>query len=105
MRAVNHWRSGIHFGWLLVGLWAVVLTALPGSVALAQSPGSEPPGQPQGLQVVVSHDLVRLSWDDPGDATISGYQILRRLRDSQPSRGVRSPDRGHAQRGELIRRP
>ena len=88
MRTANHWRSGSHFGWLLVGRWAAVLTglltALMAPVALAQSPGSEPPGQPQGLQVVVSHDLVRLSWDDPGDATISGYQILRRLRDHSP---------------------
>ena len=30
---------------------------------------------------MVSHDLVSLSWDDPGDASISGYQILRRDRD------------------------
>ena len=28
--------------------------------------------------------LVRLSWDDPGDAAISGYQILRRDRDLSP---------------------
>ena len=33
---------------------------------------------------MVSHDQVRLSWDDPGDATVSGYQILRRLRDYSP---------------------
>ena len=32
----------------------------------------------------VSHDAVSLSWDDPGDATISGYQILRRDRDLSP---------------------
>ena len=54
------------------------------SVALAQSPELEPPGRPQALQAVVSHDMVSLSWDDPGDASISGYLILRRLRDHSP---------------------
>ena len=56
----------------------------PGPVALAQSPGLEPPERPQGLRAEVSHDAVSLSWDDPGDATISGYQILRRDRDLSP---------------------
>ena len=86
MRPVTRWRrSGSRFGWLPLGLAAVVLTAVLASVALAQSPELEPPGRPQALQAaVVSHDMVSLSWDDPGDATISGYQILRRLRDHSP---------------------
>ena len=61
-----------------------VLTAVLAPVALAQSPGLEPPERPQGLRAEVSHDTVSLSWDDPGDATISGYQILRRDRDRSP---------------------
>ena len=85
MRPVTRWRrSGSRFGWLPLGLAAAVLTAVLASVALAQSPELEPPGRPQALQAVVSHDMVSLSWDDPGDATISGYRILRRLRDHSP---------------------
>ena len=85
MRPVTRWRrSGSRFGWLPLGLAAAVLTAVLASVALAQSPELEPPGRPQALQAVVSHDMVSLSWDDPGDASISGYQILRRLRDHSP---------------------
>ena len=33
---------------------------------------------------MVSHDLVTVSWDDPGDDTISGYVILRRDKDIHP---------------------
>ena len=85
MRAANGWRrSGSRFGWLLAGVWAAVLTAVLAPVALAQSPGLEPPERPQGLRAEVSHDAVSLSWDDPGDATISGYLILRRDRDLSP---------------------
>ena len=86
MRSVTRWRrSGSRFGWLPLGLAAVVLTAVLASVALAQSPELEPPGRPQALQaVVVSHDMVSLSWDEPHDSSISGYRILRRLRDHSP---------------------
>ena len=84
MRAANHWRSGSRFRWLVAGVWAAVLTAVLAPVALAQSPGLEPPERPRGLRAELSHDVVRLSWDDPGDATISGYQILRRDRDLSP---------------------
>ena len=84
MRAANGWRSGSRFKWLLAGLWVAVLTAVLAPVALAQSPGLEPPERPQGLRAEVSHDAVSLSWDDPGDATISGYLILRRDRDLSP---------------------
>ena len=84
MRAANGRPSGSRFGWLVAGVWAAVLTAVLAPVALAQSPGLEPPERPQGLRAEVSHDVVSLSWDDPGDASISGYQILRRDRDLSP---------------------
>ena len=43
---------------------------------------TEVPARPQGLSLVsVTHEAVELSWNDPGDATVTGYQILRRLRD------------------------
>ena len=36
------------------------------------------PGAPTGLAVTATHDTVSLTWDDPGDASIISYQILRR---------------------------
>ena len=82
MRSAIHWRwSGSRLGWIAGGFAAALLTAVLASVALAQSPELEPPPAPVGLQAVVSHDTVSLSWDDPGDKSISGYQILRRDRD------------------------
>ena len=64
-------------------LFAVVATvALAATAALpaSASDGTDPPppAVPTGLATEVSHDLVTLSWDDPGDPTISGYVILRR---------------------------
>ena len=38
---------------------------------------------PTGLTASVSHDAVSLSWDDPGDGSITGYAILRRMTDFQ----------------------
>ncbi len=46
----------------------------------AQSTG-ETPGRPKGLTGTVAHDAVALTWDDPEDASITGYQILRLDRD------------------------
>ena len=45
-----------------------------------QAEAEEPPAQPTGLFAAASHDQVVLSWDDPGDDSISGYLILRRVR-------------------------
>ena len=36
------------------------------------------PAAPTGLAVSATHAAVSLTWDDPGDATIISYQILRR---------------------------
>ena len=41
-------------------------------------PATEPPAAPTGLNGAVSHDAVVLTWDDPQDDTVTGYQILRR---------------------------
>ena len=38
----------------------------------------QPPAKPTGLTGTVSHDQVSLTWDDPQDETITGYQVLRR---------------------------
>ena len=44
----------------------------------AQVPQSGSPARPTGLTGSVTHESVALSWDDPGDPSITSYQILRR---------------------------
>ena len=52
------------------------------SAATAAVPAADPPAPPTGLSaVVVSHDTVTLTWDDPQDDSITGYVILRRDRE------------------------
>ena len=50
--------------------------------AVAVAEPSEPPAKPTGLSATASHDSVTLTWDDPGDDTITGYVILRRVREN-----------------------
>ena len=45
--------------------------------AEAQVPESAPPAAPTGLTGTFTHESVSPSWDDPGDPSITGYQILR----------------------------
>ena len=40
----------------------------------------ERPDKPTGLDATATHDQVVLTWDDPGDDSITGYVILRRVR-------------------------
>ena len=40
---------------------------------------SEPPTKPRNLSATASHDSVTLTWDNPGDDTITGYVVLRRI--------------------------
>ena len=61
----------------LLAIAALTSPALA-SPALDQSPSLEPPIQPTGLTGLAAHDRVALTWDDPGDASISGYRVLRR---------------------------
>ena len=55
------------------------------TAAVAGAQPTEPPAKPRGLSATASHDSVTLKWDDPGDDTITGYVILRRLRYDDPS--------------------
>ena len=41
----------------------------------------DPPAKPANLTGTVAHDSVTLTWDDPNDQSITGYQILRLRRD------------------------
>ena len=48
--------------------------------AVAAAGPSEPPDKPRSLSATATHDQVILTWDDPGDDSITGYVILRRVR-------------------------
>ena len=52
-------------------------SAATGAVSVAEP--TELPAKPTGLSATASHDSVTLTWDDPGDDTITGYVILRRI--------------------------
>ena len=43
------------------------------------TPAPPVPDKPTGLDATATHDSVTLTWDDPGDDSITGYVILRRL--------------------------
>ena len=43
-------------------------------------PAAPVPDQPTGLEATATHGQVVLTWDDPGDDSITGYVILRRVR-------------------------
>ncbi len=50
------------------------------TAAVAGAQPMEPPDKPTGLEATTAtHDSVTLTWDDPGDDTITGYVILRRI--------------------------
>ena len=51
-------------------------------------PAPEAPAKPTSLSATFSHDSVTLTWDDPGDDSITGYVILRRDKDLQPEEGT-----------------
>ncbi|MDE0077277.1 MAG: fibronectin type III domain-containing protein [Caldilineaceae bacterium] len=55
----------------------VTHTPTPEFTATA-TPTVAAPAQPQNLQAETTHSSVTLTWDDPGDSSITGYQILRR---------------------------
>ncbi len=70
---------------LVIAAALVAVTALVGSLVFSGGDAQAQfavPAAPSGLTAsAVSHDAVSLAWDDPADATISGYQVLRRSRD------------------------
>ena len=49
----------------------------PQSDAVSVTTPAAPPAKPKGLVTGASHDSVLLSWDNPDDDTITGYQVLR----------------------------
>ena len=55
------------------------LTSAAADAVVGAQP-TEPPDKPRGLEATATtHDSVTLTWDDPGDDSITGYVILRRI--------------------------
>ena len=52
----------------------------PEAPAPEEEQAAEPPDQPTGLDATATHGQVVLTWDDPGDDSITGYVVLRRVR-------------------------
>ena len=66
---------------------AIAALALAGAVlgllfSPVQAQAGSAPAKPTGLSATASHDRVVLTWDDPDDDTITGYVILRRVREN-----------------------
>ena len=61
----------------LLAIPAVLIAAQPWS-AWAQDNTEQAPARPTGLTGTIKHDQVSLTWDNPEDETITGYQVLRR---------------------------
>ncbi len=78
---------------LVIAVALVAVTALVGSLVVSGGDAqaqSSVPAAPTGLSAsAVSHDAVTLAWDDPADAAITGYQVLRRSRDADAYRDGR----------------
>ena len=68
------------------------------NVQTGTAPEPEPPAKPTGLSATASHDTVTLTWNNPGDSSITGYTILRRNRDTdaQGQFTELAPDTGSA---------
>ena len=67
------------------------------SYANVDVPAIPAPAAPQGLTAgSVTHESVTLSWDDPGDDSITGYQVLRRVRADGTDFAVIVDDTGKA---------
>ena len=65
---------------VLAGLLTVAALLAPVEPTSGQTTPADPPAAPQGLAGVAATGSVTLTWDDPGDASVTGYQVLRRNR-------------------------
>ena len=70
IKAINGYGTSERSRWCHINV-----PAAPGQEA---QQATEPPAPPTGLSAeVVAHDSVTLTWDDPNDASVSGYVVLR----------------------------
>ena len=60
-------------------LSTAISTTVRGPDEVAGAQPTEPPAKPRNLSATATHDSVTLTWNDPGDDSITGYVILRRI--------------------------
>ena len=65
---------------LVIAICAALIAPLPNHGPTAEAQTDQPPDRPSGLNTQTLHDQVILTWDNPADASITHYQILRRDR-------------------------
>ena len=65
---------------LVIAICAALIAPLPNHGPTAEAQTDQPPDRPSGLNTQALHDQVILTWDNPPDASITHYQILRRDR-------------------------
>ena len=65
---------------ILIAAIAALALAMALLFSPVQAQEGSAPDKPTGLSATAAHDQVVLTWDDPGDASITGYVILRRVR-------------------------
>ena len=81
---MNNLVSG-RSAWMLLAGFAALAALFALAIPLFAQGQSPPPDRPQNLTIgSVTHESVSLSWDDPVDDSITGYQILRRVRGDGP---------------------
>ncbi len=68
--------AGLILAAAAIVLLITLLTAWPNNEAAAQGSVPDKPARPTAE--TVSHDSVTFSWADPGDSSITGYQVFRR---------------------------
>ena len=79
-------RRAAGFTWRALLCLAVAAALCGGLLAApAGAQDGDVPAKPRGLTGTAAHDRVDLTWNDPGNDSITGYMILRRLRYDDPS--------------------
>ena len=79
---INLPKSSILTGIVAASLFSILAFASSFTAPTATLAQGAAPAQPTGLEVT-SEDFcsISISWDDPQDDSITGYQVLRRSRD------------------------
>ena len=90
IKAINEHGASEHSSWVHVETPATPTTQptpepTPQSTPTPEEQQGSAPAKPTGLNAAATHDTVHLTWDGPGDDSITGYMILRRLRYDDPS--------------------
>ncbi len=79
--------SGSVLRWLLLSVALAIALGLWAAVGAEDGEAEEAVpavAQPTGLSALAYHDAVILTWDDPGNAGITHYEVWRRTRDQYP---------------------